>query len=80
MLTVVSKINGREIESNLHIGSMANPNVLQRTMNFIILLQADGHELEKIRKEFSNIRMYNGRVVRWDDAGDIKFILSNLKL
>ncbi len=41
-------------------------------------VQADGDELEKIRRNFSNIPMSSARVVRWH--GDIaRFIVSNFK-
>ena len=42
-------------------------------------VQADGHELEKIREQFTNIRMTTNRVVFWKDE-DAQFIVDNLKL
>ncbi len=40
-------------------------------------VQADGHELEHIKRCFSNIPMHNGRVVSWTDVYAI-FICENL--
>ena len=42
-------------------------------------VQADGDELEKIREQFTNIRMTTNRVVFWKDE-DAQFIVDNLKL
>ena len=42
-------------------------------------VQADGHELEKIREQFSNIPMTNNRVVYWSGE-TAKFIIDNIKL
>jgi hypothetical protein len=42
-------------------------------------VQADDHELEKIREQFTNIRMTTNRVVFWKDE-DAQFIVDNLKL
>lgn len=44
-----------------------------------LIVQADGDELECIKKNFSHIPMTNGRVVRWH--GDFAwFIVSNIIL
>ena len=40
---------------------------------------ASGDELEKIREQFTNIRMTTNRVVFWKDE-DAQFIVDNLKL
>ncbi len=43
----------------------------------VVKVQADGHELEYIKANFSGIPMANCRVVRW--TGDMaKFIVGNL--
>lgn len=42
-------------------------------------LQADGHELDEIRSQFSGIPMTTNRIVNW--TGEIaRFIFDNLKL
>ena len=44
-----------------------------------LIVQADGDELEKIRKNFTSLPMTNARVVRWH--GDFaKFIVANIAL
>lgn len=61
--------------TNWHIGEK-NP-VDYKKVNEIREIQADGHELEHIHGNFSNIPVANKRVVRY--FGDIaKFIIGNL--
>lgn len=58
-----------------HVG---NPYPYIGDYNNVIEVQADGDELELIRRELYNIRMTNNRVVNWygDEA---KFIATSLK-
>lgn len=44
-----------------------------------LVVQADGHELGKIREQFSNIPMTNNRVVYWNGE-TAKFIINNINL
>ena len=43
------------------------------------VIQADGHELEAIKRQITGIRMTSGRVVQWTGE-DCRFIFDNLKL
>jgi len=42
-------------------------------------VQADGHELEVIKEQFTQLPMHSGLVVNWYD-GLAKFIVSNVVL
>ena len=44
-----------------------------------LIVQADGHELEVIRKQFINIQMASNRVVRWTGE-NARFIVENIRL
>jgi hypothetical protein len=44
-----------------------------------LMVQADGHELELIKRQFTNIPMTANRVVRWQ-GDDAKFIINNINL
>ena len=61
-----------------HIGSVGFWALLPQHASFYEV-QADGDELEKIREQFTNIRMTTNRVVFWKDE-DAQFIVDNLKL
>jgi hypothetical protein len=61
-----------------HIGSGRLSALLPRHACFYEVT-ADGDELEKIREQFTNIRMTTNRVVFWKDV-DAQFIVDNLKL
>jgi hypothetical protein len=61
-----------------HVGSGKLPSRLPQHAIFYEV-QADGDELEKIREQFTNIRMTTNRVVFWKDE-DAQFIVDNLKL
>lgn len=45
----------------------------------LLVVQADGHELGKIREQFSNIPMTNNRMVYWEGE-TARFIINNIKL
>ena len=61
-----------------HVGSGKHLSRLPQPASFYEV-QADGEELEKIREQFTNIRMTTNRVVLWKDV-DAQFIVDNLKL
>jgi hypothetical protein len=60
-------------ENQWHVGERK----LDIAAKYVIEIQADGDELEKIKREVAGIPMTNQRVVRWfgDDA---KFIYANI--
>ena len=79
MLTVGIK-GLAEYDFEFHIGAGKIRDTLGNQVSSTALeVQADGDELELIRRDFSNIPMTTSRVVRWE--GDIAaFIVANIKL
>ncbi len=61
-----------------HVGSGRLCSQLPRHASFYEVTASDD-ELEKIREQFTNIRMTTNRVVYWKDE-DAQFIVDNLKL
>ena len=59
-----------------HIGSLPHPDISGNEES-VEDVQADGDELDRIKKHFTNLPMTTARVVRWygDDA---KFIAGNI--
>lgn len=58
------------LHATWHVGESVNNTAL---WNGAKAIQADGDELDYIRAHFSNIRMHDGRVVRWTNV-DAEFI------
>lgn len=44
-----------------------------------LMVQADGHELQAIQQQFSDISMASARVVRWTNE-TARFIINNITL
>jgi hypothetical protein len=72
-----SNYAGQECEFIAHVGA----GNIRDTFEFVFIhrVQADGHELEKIKEQFPNIRMATNRVVSWTGE-DAMFIIKHLKL
>lgn len=71
-------------EQNFHIGygrlgDSAAVNESFFVIDVELAVQADGDELEKIRRQFQNIPMTNNLVVRWYGE-TARFIFENLEL
>jgi len=73
MFAVFSKSGG---EKQYHVG---HGRIEPAVWKSIHAVQADGHELEHIRRHFKNIPMTDGRVVSWTGS-DASFIVRNIKL
>ena len=84
MLTIGYNTRGTTIEQynqNFHVGYGRIREKVNEcfSLETSLLVQADGHELEKIRQQFQNIPMTNNRVVRWT-GNHARFIIENLDL
>lgn len=81
MLTVGYKEkNLEQYDMNFHIGSGRIRQTVEEEFSVDeIAVHADGHELEVIREQFSNIPMTANRVVCWTGE-TARFIVENIKL
>lgn len=70
--------NGIVKDAEVHVGNTKGLQAMRNIGRSVISLQADGHELEAIREQFTGIPMHKGRVVEW--FGDTAaFIAMHLK-
>ena len=60
-----------------HVQSFKRLRKVRNNVDCVDCVQADGDELEYIRKKFTNIPMTSDRVVRWHGEMAL-FILSNI--
>ncbi len=75
MALYFSTANGREPQE-LHVGDKARLDMMRLNAPDVVEVQADGDELEHIRREFRNLPGRSARVVRY--YGDhAKFIAGN---
>jgi hypothetical protein len=69
----------KQLEATFYVGGGWVKSYAHFEIMSIYSVQADGDELEKIKQQFSNLRMTTNRVVFWTGE-DAQFIVDNLKL